>query len=439
MDPFLVGIISVVALLILLALGVHIALALLAVGLIGNILILGFEPSLWLAVTFGYSYLSKSAFIVLPLFIFMGLLAGSSGISANLYDALKLWVGKVRAGLAITTVFSCTAFGVCTGSSLVTSAVFTRICAPEMRRQGYSKNVAYGTCTAAGSIGMLIPPSILLVVYGLISEESVGKLLMAGIAPGVMLAIFFILGLLIMSKINPALFGTTPPIKATWRQRIASIRLMWPILFIGFVIIGSIFLGIASPTEAGALGTVAITILALATTGNERWKILKKGMAEAVTINAMVFFLLIGAGVFARLLMVSGVTHTLINLVIDAGLSNLQFVIVMALIYLAMGCLMDSISMLSITLPLVIPIVHMLNIPSMWFAMVSVLAIEVGLITPPVGLNAYAAKGVAEPDVSLEDIFRACIPFLFMMLGALVVIIAFPWLSEILPKIMLGD
>jgi len=179
--------------------------------------------------------------------------------------------------------------------------------------------------------------------------------------------------------------------------------------------------------------------LILVTTGSERWKILKEGSLEAIKINAMVFFILVGAGIFARFLMFSGITPMLLTAVVDAGFSNLTFVIIMAFIYLIMGCFLDSISMISITLPIIIPVVQKMGIDPIYFAMVSVLAIECGLITPPVGLNAYAAFGVAEPDVSLEDIFLGCLPFFFMMLAALAIMIAFPWLSTILPHLMLGD
>jgi len=439
LDPILVGIIGIGVLIVLLALGVHIALALAAVGMFGSMAIIGFEPSIWLATAFSFSYFSKSAFIVLPLFIYMGLMAGSGGISHNIYEALKIWVGRLRAGLGIATVGSCTAFGVCTGSSLVAAAVFTRISAPEMRRQGYGKRTAYGVCTSAGSIGMLIPPSILLVVYGIISELSVGKLLIAGTAPGLVLAVSFSVGLWLMSLFRPAEFGSAPVEKVTWRQRIVSLGRVWPVLLLGGVIIGGIFGGLFSPTEAGAFGAAVITILIILTTGSERWKILKEGSLEAIKINAMVFFILVGAGIFARFLMFSGITPMLLGAVVDAGFSNLTFIIIMAFIYLIMGCFLDSISMISITLPIIIPVVREMGIDPIYFAMVSVLAIECGLITPPVGLNAYAAFGVAEPDVTLEDIFIGCLPFFFMMLAALAIMIAFPWLSTILPTLMLGD
>jgi len=437
MEPLWVGIISIVALMILLAIGVHIALALAVVGLVGTVFIIGFEPSIWMSMSFTFALLAKSSFIVIPLFIFMGIMAGSGGMSRNLYEVLRMWVGRFKAGLGMATVGSCTAFGVCTGSSLVAAAVFTRIAAPEMRRQGYSKRMAYGVCTSAGSIGMLIPPSILLVVYGIIAEESVGRLLIAGIAPGLALTISFSLGLIVMSIIRPADFGSAMQEKITWSQRIISLHRIWPILLVGVIIIGGMFGGIFNPTEAGAFGAAVITILTLFSTGSERWKVLKNGVLEAISINAMVFFILFGAGVFARMLMYSGITTGVLSLVTEAGLSNIAFVILMAFIYLVLGCFMDSISMLSITLPVIVPVLDAMGIDSIWFAMVAVLAIEVGLITPPVGLNVYAAKGVAERDVSLEDIFLGCMPFFFMMLAALAIMIAFPKLSTILPSLMI--
>ena len=216
-------------------------------------------------------------------------------------------------------------------------------------------------------------------------------------------------------------------------------RLIWPIILVAAVVIGGIFLGLFSPTEASAFGAATLLIVTLVfTRGNDRLPIMKACIFESITINAMVFFILFGAGLFARFLMFSGITPEILELVTNAGFSNFTFVIVMALIYLVMGCFMDSISMLSITLPILTPVIKGMGIDPIWFAMITVTAIECGLITPPVGLNVYATHGAAEYDVSLEDVFRGSAPFFIMMLATLLVIIAFPVLSTILPDIMIG-
>jgi len=436
-EPFLIGIIGIAALVILLACGVHIALALGAVGLFGSVFLVGFDAAAWMTTKVVYGIVANRAFIVLPLFIFMGLMAGAAGMSHNLYQSLTSWVGHLRGGLGIATIGSCAGFGVCTGSSLVTAAVFAKVSAPEMRRHGYDKKAAYGICASGGAIGMLIPPSILLVVYGIISQLSVGKLLIAGLAPGIILTLTFCVGIVLLSYISPASYGRAYETKATWRQRFSGLKSTWGILVVATIIIGGLVSGFFNPTEAGAFGALVITTLAVFTTGSERWKILANGVLESISTNAMIFFILVGAGTFARFLTLSGITTLVLGSVIDAGLSNLAFVIVMAMVYLVMGCFLDSISMLSITLPILMPVLSALGIDPIWFAMVSVLAIEVGLITPPVGLNVYATKGVAESDVGLEDIFRGVLPFFFMMLLSLAIIIAFPWLSTILPNLMM--
>ena len=439
MDPYLIGIIGIAIAIILLIIGVHIALALGAVGLFGMTLIIGFEPAMWQGTALIYNSVADQAFIVIPLFVFMGLMAGAGGLSREIYQVLRMWVGGLRGGLGIATIFSCTAFGVCTGSSLVTSAVFSKVSAPEMRRQGYDRRMAYGICASGGSIGMLIPPSILLVIYGIISQESVGRLLIAGIAPGLILALFFSIGIVLLTYIKPAWFGGEITEKHTWKEKLIALRLVWPIILVAVVVIGGIFGGFFSPTEAAAFGAATLLILTLVfTERGRRWLLLKDCLYESIIINAMVFFILFGAGVFARFLMFSGITPKILALATGAGFSNATFVTVMAGIYLVMGCFMDSISMLSITLPILTPVIGQMGINPIWFAMVTVTAIECGLITPPVGLNVYAAHGAAEKDVGLEDVFRGSAPFFLMMLTALIFIIAFPWLSTILPKLMLG-
>jgi tripartite ATP-independent transporter DctM subunit len=430
-DPFLAGILGIFALFFMLAAGVHIGVALGVVGVLGTMVSIGLEGSISLLATTSFHFATNPEFIVMPLFILMGLLAMMGGISEATYDALSKWIGKIRGGLGIATVGACTAFGTVSGSALVTATVFAKVSCPEMRRHGYSKGLAYGIVSSAGAIGMLIPPSLLAVVYGLLTLESIGDLLIAGIAPGMLLALVFAGGILSMAAIKPAL---APPVafSLTWGQRMASLKDFWPIAVSGAVVIGGIYGGVFTPTEAGAFGALAILLIAIFW-GGMRWPQLRLALNETVSITAMIFLILIAAKVFSRFMMLSGVAPRLVNAIIDLGLTPLGLVIAMAILYLILGAFLDSISMLSITIPVVYPAVKAMGIDPMWFAMVVILAIHVGLITPPVGLNVYAVKGVAEPDVSLEDIFRGAIPFFFMMLVALAIIIAFPTLSTWLP------
>lgn len=436
MEPITVGVAGIVLLLVMLALGVHIALALMSVGLIGNMLLLGFNPSGWLAIGQAYYAVATSVLITIPLFVFMGVLAGISGLSRDIYKVIGMWVGRFRGALGVATVFSCTAFGVVTGSSMVTAAVFAQVSAPEMRRYGYDKRLAYGICSSAGAIGMLIPPSILIIIYSLLAELSVGKMLIAAIGPGLLLAVLFSLGILIIGWLKPDMVGgKSAPVaaEASWRERFSGLVLLWPVYVCAVIIIGGIYGGVFSPTEAAAWGALVLIIITIATGGRERWRILARCGLQTVATSAMIFFILAGAAIFARFLMLSQITPTVMTWVFGLGLSKLQFILIMALLYLIMGCFLDSISMLSITLPILTPVVKAMGIDPIYFGVIMIMAIEAGLVTPPVGLNVYATKGVAEPDVTLEDIFIGSAPFFILFLIAIPLLIAFPSLITYLP------
>ncbi len=439
MDPVVVGLLGIGLMLLLLLFGVHIALALGVSGLLGSIALNGVEATVWQSTSLIYNIVAAQDMVTLPLFIFMGILAGVGDISRNIYQALHAWVGRIRGGLGIATVLSCTAFGVCTGSSLVTAAVFSRICAPQMRDQGYDKKISYGICASAGSIGMLIPPSILLVVYGVISQQSVGKLLLAGVSPGILLAVFFSVGIYLLTYIRPHWFGRRDETQITWAKRFQSLLKIWPIILVALVVVGGIFLGIFSPTESASFGAATLLFLALYfTPRGARWSFLKKSVVETLVVSAMVFFIMSGAGLFARFLMYSDITGIVLDLVTQADFHPTSFILLVCFIYLIMGCFMDSISMISITLPILSPVVASLGINPIHFAMCAVMSIECGLVTPPVGLNVYASHGVAAKDVSLIDIFVGAFPFFLIMLLLTLCMIFFPVLSTFLPDNMFG-
>ncbi len=436
MEPITIGVAGIVLLILMLVMGVHVALALMAVGLLGNVLLMGFNPSGWLATGQAYYAVATSVLITIPLFVFMGILAGISGLSSDIYKVIGMWVGRFRGALGVATVFSCTAFGVVTGSSMVTAAVFAQVSAPEMRRYGYDKRLAYGICSSAGAIGMLIPPSILIIIYALLAELSVGKMLIAAVVPGLLLALLFSAGILIIAWLKPAMVGGVASIaqaKATWRERFAALLLLWPIYVCAVIIIGGIYGGIFSPTEAAAWGALILIIITLVTGGQKRWHILSKCGLQTVATSAMIFFILAGAAIFARFLMLSQITPSVMKLIFGMGFSPVHFILIMVLIYLVMGCFLDSISMLSITLPILTPVVKAMGIDPIYFGVIMIMAIEAGLITPPVGLNVYATKGVAEPDVTLEDIFIGSAPFFILFLIAIPILIAFPGLITFLP------
>jgi len=436
MDPMWVGVIGIIVLLTLIAFGAHIAIALGLTGAVGLIFVAGIDGAVASLASLAHYKVASFSLTVIPLFVMMGMLASESGVTSKLFNVLQLWTGRLRASLSVATAAGCTVFGTVCGSSLVTAALFAKTAAPEMRQRGYDKKFSYAICSAAGTIGMLIPPSILIVIYGINSGDSIAKLLIGGITPGLLLFIVFSIGSIVMAYLNPSL---APAIRTetTWGQRLKSLPSFWPFVLMMGIIVGGLFSGLWSPEETGAVGALFMFLIFIGSR-QRSWQRLKSAMFDTIATSAMIFLILIGGGLFARFLTMSGVTTSFLNLVVGSGLEATAFVIAAAGVYIALGCFFDGISMTVITLPIFYPVVTALGIDPIYFAMVAILAMHVGPITPPVGLNVYAVKGVAEADVSLEDLFRGVMPYFIMMLVALAIIIAFPAMSTYLPNLMVN-
>jgi tripartite ATP-independent transporter DctM subunit len=399
-------------------------------------MLLGFQPALWGSVNVFYDQVASYALITVPLFIAMGYLAAAGKLSSNIFTSLNHWIGKIRGGIGIATVGSCTLFGTICGSSLVTASVFSLTSAPEMRKQGYDKSLAYGICASSGIIGMLIPPSILMVVYGVLSGDSVGKLLVAGITPGVMLAVFYSLTILILAKLKPQLIKDASASTLSLWEKVKELRHLWPVGVVVVVIFGGIFGGVFTPTEAGALATFIVLVLIIILEGKNSFPAIKSALADTARTSAMIYLIFGGSAIFSQFLVLSGLTTRFASFIIGLDLSVTVFMIIISLLYLVLGCLLESISMLSITIPLIYPVLKMMGIDPIYYAVVVIVAIHIGMITPPVGLCVYGAKAVAEKDVSLEDIFRGVIPFFLVSLLALLIFILFPKLSTFLPNLV---
>jgi C4-dicarboxylate transporter, DctM subunit len=439
MDPTLLGFIGIAVLVVLLAVGVHIGVALGLVGIIGTACIVGFDGAASSAVDSMYHKIASFELITIPLFILMGYLASGGGISKDVFVSLNHWVGDVKGGLGISTVASCTAFGTVCGSSLVTASVFGSICAPQMRKLGYDKKLAYGICSAGGMIGMLIPPSILMVVYGVLAGESIGKLLIAGITPGLLLMLLFSLTIVFIAKFRPGMIRQQKAVeKVSWGVKFKSLLKVWQIWFVAIVIFGGIFGGVFNPTEAAAVASVDLILLLLATRFRECLKLFKEAFWQTASTSCMIFLVMGGAAVFSHFLVLSGITEKLASFIIGLELSQLGLIWILVVFYGILGCFLDSISMLSITIPILNPITNAAGIDPIWYAVVVIMSIEAGLITPPVGLNVYGAFAVAEDDVKLEDIFAGVLPFLIMSWVSIAILIFFPPLSTLLPTLMLG-
>lgn len=426
MDPLIIGFIGLLGLMILVGIGVHVGIALGVVGLVGIAMIVGPERAVTMATTSIYFANASYALITLPLFILMGLLGASGGMNKTLYNNTSLWAGRIKGSLGIATIMGCTAFGSICGSSFVTAAIFAQVSAPEMRRHGYDKKLAYGLCASAGIIGMMIPPSILAVVYGILSGLSVGKLLLAGIGPGLLLTVLFS-GLVIYyayrrkDLIKPQEIKTVSLVK-----KLKTLPSFWPVIVTAVIIFGGIFGGIFSPTEAAAVSTVVIIFLLVITCGKKTFKLLVIGLRDTAITSAMIFLTMAGALVFSRFLVLSGLSQQLISLIVDANFNNFVLLLILSGMFLVLGTIMDSTSMLTISIPIVTPIISGLKIDPYYFAILAIYASQIGIITPPFGLSVFTVKAVAEPDVSIEEIFRGSFPFLILLLFCMVLLLLFP-------------
>jgi tripartite ATP-independent transporter DctM subunit len=386
-----------------------------------------------------YFKISSPVLIALPLFILMGYLASTGGISQDIYNTLRMWLGRFKSGLGISTVLACTIFGTVCGSSLVTAAVFAKISAPEMRRHGYEKKLAYSICCSSGSIGMLIPPSILAIVYGMLSGVSIGQVLMAGIAPGILLTIGFSSLIVLIGKVNPSSMDVHEIPSVTWRQRIISLKGCWSVAIVALAIFGGMYGGVFSPSEAAAVAAftliVVYLIISLPSKGSRKsLKEMLPTLYDTAITSAMIFLIFGGATVFSNFIVLSGITTKLSDIFVGSTLPNYAIVIIFNIVILILGCFVDAIANVCITVPVFNPIINAAGIDPIWYATVTILAVEVGLITPPVGMNLFATKGVAESDVSLEDIISGCFPFFIVMLIALIVLHLFPPISTFLPS-----
>jgi len=442
MDPVIWGIIGFVAVLFMMGLGIHVGVALGTTGIVGMYAMTHkVDFALALLTTTPYSTTNVYAFAILPLFIIMGLIAMHAGLSAGAFDAAYKWVGRLPGGMALATTWANAVFAACTGSSVVSCAVFTRISLPEMSKRSYDPNFACGTIAAAGMLGMLIPPSALMIIYGILTEQSIGKLLMAGIGPGVLLTFIFSTGIVVYGIRYPTraprsetAFSITEKLKATVGVS--------GIVIIVLGIIGGMYTGIFTPTEAGAAGAFGALVLAL---GLRRLgkSAFASALREAAQTTALIFFILIGAMIFARFLVLTGLPGEFVDMVNALNVAPMLIVVLFLLMYVFLGMFQDSISMMSITLPIVHPIIVGLGIDPIYFAMLVIMAIEIGLITPPLGLNVYTVRSVAVQmpegrDITLEGIFAGILPFFVLSIFALIILILVPPISTYIPSNLLG-
>lgn len=441
MDPLFVAVIMVLLLVVAVVAGVYVGVSLAFLSVLGLWLMSGsLEIAARLLGTTSFSAIMDYVFSVLPFFVAMGVLAGVSGASRDLFAAANLVTGGMRGGLGIATVVANAVFAAITGVSVASSAVFSRIALPEMLRHGYNKKFALGVVAGSSVLGMLIPPSVLFVIYGVLSEEAIGKLLIAGVIPGLILTAIYSAGIRFMIWRHPQLiFGQSEmgdgPTKRGIRDILKGLYSCWGIIVIIFLSLGGIWFGFFTPTEAGAVGAFGALMLGLAKKQINLPKFWKVLLETGITTSG-IFFLLIAAQMYSRMLALSGLVTWSSKYVISLNLPPMVTILLFILVWLVLGCLIDSASIMLLTLPLMLPIVKALGFSLIWFGVVSVIVIEMGLLTPPFGMVVFAMKATLRDEAKIEDIFQGSYPFLFMMAIFVVIILAFPIVSTWLPSLM---
>lgn len=433
MNPITVGILGSIMLLVLLFLGMPIAFVMMFVGFLGIGYLASFSAALPVVANTVYETASYYPYTIIPLFILMGAFAGSAGITAKLYQSFDKWFRRLPGGLGIATIAACACFGALSGSSVAAAAAMGTIAIPEMRKFKYDPALAVGVVAAGGTLSFLIPPSLGFVVYGMLTEQSIGKLLISGIIPGALLALAFVSVIIIKVKLNPDLAPVTPGIVSR-REKIRAFGGVWETLLVFLIVMGGIYLGFVNPTEAGAIGAMALLLIVL---GKMKltWKSLSAALLEAARISILVLFLVAGANVFSYFLALSTIPTSVSSWLAALGISPYFVLVIIVVIYLVLGCFLDAISMMVLTMPVIFPVIKALGFDPLWFGVICVIMMEAGLITPPVGLNVYTLAGVVK-DVPMTTIFRGAYPFLFAIFVVTFFITVFPSICLYLPSLM---
>ncbi len=432
MSPVLMFSISIVVFLVLAFAGMPIAFAFGIIGFIGTLMIKGVGPGLSMLGSAPWQWASQAGLIVVPLFILMGEFAYRSKISEELYVAAYRWMGRLPGGLALATLLACTGFAACTGTSLASGAAMSTISYPEMKRYKYDDGLATGCICAGGTLGILIPPSIIFVIYGFLTQQPIGVLFIAGIMPGLMLSAMFLALIYIMCLRNPAL---GPPSKESlnWKQKFGSLRGTWGMLVLFILVIGGLYLGVFAPNEAGAIGASGAFLIVLFRRGFA-WRVFYDGLKGSLNITVMSMTILIGAMMFSVFVTVSGVPSLFATWVTSFNVPKYAILAIILIIYIPIGMILDNVSMTLLTLPTIAPIIQALGFDMVWFGVLIVLMNNVALITPPVGMVVYVVQGVTK--VPMETVFKGSMPFLIAMFAGLALLVIFPQISLWLPNTM---
>ena len=437
MNIELIGLLAVVGLLVLMFLRVPIAMALLISGTLGYAASQGWGVALRTLASVPYELTGANpgvaySFTVVPLFIFMGALASRANMSSELFDAANAVFSGVRGALAAATIGSCAAFSAICGSSIATAATFSKVAIPQMRRYGYDMELATGAVSSAGTLGILIPPSLILVIYSLVAEESIAKLFAAAMIPGIVLAVAYVVVIAILAKLYPEKMPLTPSLP--WKSRLKALVGVWKLALLFVLAVVGIYLGWFSPTEAAAVASFTAMAIGVAT-GTLGWRGIWEAGVETVQTSAMLFFIVIGAFVFSRLIVLTQFPTSLANLAQSWQLSPWMVILAIVALYLLLGTFLEEVSTLLITVPVLLPLIKSIGFDPIWFGVFVTVMSTVGLISPPVGLTVFVVQS-QNPEVSLQTIFKGVMPFLYADILLLLALVLYPPLATWLPSVL---
>lgn len=436
----LIACLGFVAVLVLVFLRMPIAIAMGLVGIIGYSELTNMKAAVSMAGRLVIDTSQDYGLSVVPLFILMGLFVNKGGLSRELYQASYVFLGHLRGGLAMATIVACAGFSAICGSSLATAATMSKVAMPQMRKYGYSDALSSASIAAGGTLGILIPPSVILVIYGLLTETSIGKLFIAGIIPGLLGVLFYLIAVRFTVARDP---NAGPAGERTdWAGRLAALKGIWAVLLLFFIVIGGLYGALNvwplnltfSPTEAAGMGAAGAFLIALSR-GALNFAAIREVLVETAHTTATLFIVLIGAWIFSNFINLAGLPEGLLAFVSSLGLGPMSVMLMIVMVYIVLGCVFESLSMLLLTVPIFFPLVTSLGFDPVWFGIIVVVVTEISLITPPVGLNVFVLKGVVG-DISTGTIFRGVTPFWIVDIFRLILLLLVPWLVLVLPNNM---
>jgi tripartite ATP-independent transporter DctM subunit len=432
MSPVTVGFIGIFFLFLLLALRMQIGFSMAVVGFLGYALLGSLKPSFTVLGFEPFKIGVQYSLTVIPLFILMGQFANYSKMGSEIYQTVYRWVGFLPGGLSMATVVACGGFAAISGSSLAAAATMGMVALPEMKRFKYDDALATGCVAAGGTLGILIPPSTVMIIYAILTEQPIETLFIAGILPGVVLCGLFVLTVYIQARVKPALGPPGP--KFTMKERVFSLKDTWSILTLFFIVIGGLYTGWFTPTEAagvGAFGALVITLVKRRLT----WSNLTESLSQTTKTTAMVFLILIGAHIFGYFLTLSEIPEQLSILATEAGLNRYVILSIIIVMYIVLGCFMEGLAIMVLTIPIIYPLVLDMGFDPIWFGVMITLVMEMSLITPPVGINVFIISGISK-DVPMYTIFRGILPFWFAILACIIILMILPQIALLLPNTM---